>query len=162
MKRATTPMTDAPNPFTPTGGDQTPLPDATAFRTARHTLIELLEVLPETRLSTATPRHGWTLRHELAWLAAADLELTTRIQLATTPPADEPHWRRLRGEAMHLAQEMRLHQLRDHLAETGKQAAATLKAHPDSPDAVAVRTALADHTRATASTIAIIEKVLDR
>lgn len=155
-------MTDAPDPFTPTGGDQNPLPDAAAFRAARHTLIELLEALPETRLSTATPRHGWTLRHELAWLAAADLELTTHIQLATAPTADEPHWRRLRGEAMHLAQEMRLHALRDHLTETGNQAAATLEAHPDTTSTAPVRTALADHTRATDSATAIIRKVLGR
>jgi hypothetical protein len=153
-------MTDAPDRFTTTGGYQTPLPDAAAFRAARHTLIELLEALPETRLSTATPRDGWTLRHELAWLAAADLELTTRIQLATAPPAAEPHWRRLRGEAMHLAQEMRLHALRDHLAETGDQAATTLEAHPDTTSTAAVHAALTDHTRATASATAMIEKVL--
>ena len=156
------PMTNAPNSFTPTGGDQTPTPDATAFRAARHNLIELLKALPETRFSTATPRHGWTLRHELAWLAAADLELTTRIQLATTPPADEPHWRRLRGEAMHWAQEMRLHALRDHLAETGDQAATTLEAHPDATSTDLVRRALADHARATASATAIIDKVSGR
>ena len=155
-------MTDPPDPFTPTGADRTPLPDAAAFRATRHALIELLEALPETRLSTATPRHGWTLRHELAWLAAADLELTTRIQLATGHATDEPHWRRLRGEAMHLAQEMRLHALRLHLAQTGDQAAATLESHPDATTTATVRTALADHTRATASATAIIEQVLSR
>ena len=155
-------MTDTPDPFTPTGADRTELPDAAAFRSARHTLIELLENLPETRLSTATPRHGWTLRHEIAWLAAADLELTTRIQLASGQATDEPHWRRLRGEAMHVAQEMRLHALRDHLAETGNQAASTLEAHPDAITTVAVRTALADHTRATSSATAVVQSVISR
>ena len=155
-------MTDAPDPFTPTGSDQAPLPDAAAFRTARHALIELLESLPETRLSTATPRHGWTLRHELAWLAAADLDLTTRIQLATGQTSAEPHWRRLRGEAMHLAQEMRLHALRDHLAQTGDQTAATLEAHPDASSTAAVRSALADHTRATLSATAAVQKIVSR
>ena len=155
-------MTDAPDPLTPTGADRTPLPDATAFRASRHALIQLLESLPETRLSTATPRHGWTLRHELAWLAAADVELATRIQLATSPATDEPHWRRVRGEAMHLAQEMRLAALREHLVQTGDQAAATLEAHSDATSSPAVRTALSDHTRATISTTAALEKILSR
>jgi hypothetical protein len=153
-------MSHTPDPFTPTGADRSPLPDAASFRDSRHTLVELLESLPETRLSTATPRHGWTLRHELAWLAAADLELTTRIQLARDQTSDEPHWRRLRGEAMHLAQEMRLHALRDHLTQTGDQAATTLEAHPDATADAAVRAALADHGRATASATAVVEKVL--
>jgi len=155
-------MTDAPDPFTPSGADEISLPDAVTFRAARQTLIELLEALPETRLSTATPRHGWTLRHELAWLAAADLELSTRLQLAAGHATEEPQWRRLRGEAMHLAQEMRLHALRDHLSQTGEQAAATLEAHQDAVTDTAVHAALADHTRATASAIAVVQQVLAR
>jgi hypothetical protein len=154
-------MTDVPDSFTYTGAgaDRPHHPDATAFRASRHALIQLLEALPETRLSSATLRHGWTLRHELAWLAAADVELTTSIQLSTT---DEPHWRRVRGEAMHLAQEMRLADLCAHLAQTGAQAASTLEAHSDAPNAPAVRTALTDHTRATISTTAALKKILSR
>lgn len=155
-------MTDAPDPFTPSGADEISLPDAATFRVARQALIELLEALPETRLSTSTPRHGWTLRHELAWLAAADLELSTRIQLAAGHATEEPHWRRLRGEAMHLAQEMRLHALRDHLSQTGEQAAATLEAHQDAVTNTTVHAALADHTRATASATAVVQQVLAR
>ncbi len=155
-------MTDSPDPFTPTGADRTALPDAATFRANRSALIELLESLPETRLSTATPRHGWTLRHELAWLAAADLELMTRIQLASGQATEEPQWRRLRGEAMHLAQEMRLHALRDHLGQTGEQAAKTLEAHPDAVSDAAVRATLTDHTRATGSATAVVEGIVAR
>ena len=143
-------MTDSPDPFTPTGADRTALPDAATFRANRSALIELLESLPETRLSTATPRHGWTLRHELAWLAAADLELMTRIQLASGQATEEPQWRRLRGEAMHLAQ------------ETGEQAAKTLEAHPDAVSDAAVRATLTDHTRATGSATAVVEGIVAR
>ena len=131
------------------GGDVAgtePAPSAAARCAAeRATLVELLGDLPETRLSKATPRHGWTLRHELAWLAAADEELIQRLELAVNTTTDEPHWRRVRGEAMHAAQEMRLAALREHLEGSGARVVASLEAHTERLEDPAISAAIQAH-----------------
>jgi len=126
----------------------------------RTELIERLGDLPETRLSKPTPRHGWTLRHELAWLAAADEELLQRLALAAGSTSNEPHWRRVRGEAMHAAQEMRLAALRTHLEESGVRAAASLREHEARLEQPPIRDALESHDAHAAAALASLIAVL--
>ena len=128
----------------------------------RTELVTLLEELPETRLSKPTPRHGWTLRHELSWLAAADEELRQRLELATGGAADEPHWRRVRGEAMHAAQELRLAALREHLEESGSRLLASLEAHSERLEESAIRDAIETHVGHGETAIATLRTVLGR
>lgn len=102
---------------------------AARLRALRAELLPLLEALPETRLGRALERPGWTLRHELAALAAGDAELRHVLDaLRTRSEADGAlALRRLRGEAMLLAQQMRLHVMREHLAAGVDQAAGALE-----------------------------------
>ena len=140
---------------------------AAVLRGLRDALVARLEELPETRLSKLTRRHGWTLRHELAWLAAADAELSARLELAAggaTGAAggsiEEPRWRRLRGEAMHAAQELRLHALRDHLAESGRAATASVERRGPLLATAAARAAIAAHDAAARRAAAILDEAI--
>lgn len=145
------------------GGDEsgTALGASAAVHAARRAeLIELLTELPETRLSKPTPRHGWTLRHELAWLAAADEELLQRLEHRLSGATDEPHWRRVRGQAMHTAQEMRLAALRDHLEASGARVSASLEAHEDRLREGAIRDALTEHLGHSDAAIATVRAIL--
>ncbi|MDA0352233.1 MAG: hypothetical protein O3A10_08485 [Chloroflexi bacterium] len=126
----------------------------------RAVLIELLAELPETRLSKPTTRHGWTLRHELAWLAAADAELLQRLELTSGANNDEPHWRRVRGEAMHAAQEMRLAALREHLATSGGLVATSLTKHAARLNDPMIRAALETHRGHGDSATAALREML--
>ncbi len=138
------------------------LPASQALGEGRRRLIELLEGLPETRLSSDRPRIGWTLRHDLAWLAAADAELARLLEIPRGTEQPASYWRRVRGEAMHVAQELRLHLLRDHLTESGERAAAGLSAEPSSVDRASVRAALERHREATVTATAVVEEILAR
>lgn len=102
---------------------------AARLRALRAELLPLLEALPETRLGRALQRPGWTLRHELAALAAGDAELPHVLETLRTHGEAEAELalRRLRGEAMLLAQQMRLHVMREHLAAGVHQAADALE-----------------------------------
>jgi hypothetical protein len=135
-------------------------PDGGATLRAR--LINLLEDLPETRLSNTTPRLGWTLRHELSWLAAADEELRQRLELTAAAPGDEPRWRRIRGEAMHAAQELRLAALTAHLETSGASLAVSIEARATRLDEPAVREALEGLTKHLQGAVATLDDLLGR
>jgi len=102
---------------------------AARLRALRAELLALLETLPETRLGGALEREGWTLRHELASLAASDVELAHVLDAlrGRADGAVELAVRRLRGEAMLHAQQMRLHVLRAHLAVSIEAATGVLE-----------------------------------
>src|SRR3546814_1647050 len=96
---------------------------AREWREPRQALLALVEKLPETRASRNTERPGWTLKHELAHLASLDEELRHFLDSARAGLRDHDGLhhealglRRVRGQAMHAAQEMRLARLREHLA----------------------------------------------
>jgi hypothetical protein len=90
------------------------------FIDIRINLIQLLGQLPETRLSARTNRDGWTLRHQLSWIFALDLELNTRLSIASGENNNQQNWRRVRGEAMHKVQPLRLSEITTNLESTGK------------------------------------------
>ncbi len=98
---------------------------AREWREARETLLELAAKLPETRANRNTDRAGWTLKHELAHLASLDDELRHFLESARSGLGTHHHdgLRRVRGRAMHAAQEMRLARLREHLAVVGEATA---------------------------------------
>lgn len=99
-------------------------------RAAREALVELARSLPESRAYRATPRPGWTLKHELAALGAADRELThvlDEVRRRSGPVVIE--LRRRRAQAMHELQQLRLRPLLEHLEVSGAALADTLAAH---------------------------------
>ncbi len=105
---------------------------AAQLHALRAALLETIEELPETRLYRATDRLGWTLKHELSSLAAADEELKHVLdRLRAGEATAELQLRRFRGERMWAAQELRLAPLRQHLAATGEQAVAAVRAHAE-------------------------------
>jgi uncharacterized damage-inducible protein DinB len=108
---------------------------AREWREVRGVLLGLAEQLPETRLGKATERAGWTVRHELAHLAVLDRDIThvfERAAATATEAFDEARdaivLRRMRGQTMFAAQELRLTPLRAHLAEAGERAAHAIEA----------------------------------
>lgn len=101
----------------------------------RGVLLGLAEQLPETRLGRATERAGWTIRHELAHLAVLDQDITHVFERAASGAAETLDdareaiaLRRMRGQTMLAAQELRLTPLRRRLAEGGDRAAAAIEA----------------------------------
>ena len=90
------------------------------FIDIRINLIQLLERLPETRLSARTNRDGWTLRHQLSWIFALDSELNVRLSIASGNMSNQQNWRRVRGEAMHKIQPLRLSEITTNLESAGK------------------------------------------
>lgn len=108
---------------------------AREWREIRGVLLGLAEQLPETRLGKATERAGWTVRHELAHLAVLDRDIThvfERAAAIATEAFDEARdaivLRRMRGQTMFAAQELRLTPLRAHLAKAGERAATAIEA----------------------------------
>ncbi|MBM4410990.1 MAG: hypothetical protein FJ037_06675 [Chloroflexi bacterium] len=107
---------------------------AREWRELRGTLLGLTEQLPETGLGRATERAGWTIRHELAYLAVLDRDVAHVFERAASGAAeaiDEAReaiaLRRMRGQAMFAAQELRLAAMRQYLANAGERAAATIE-----------------------------------
>jgi hypothetical protein len=95
----------------------------------RETLIELARRLPESRAYRATSRAGWTLKHELAALGAADDELIhvlDEVKRRTAPIGLD--LRRRRGETMHRLQQLRLTPLLDEVEQGGTRAIEALRA----------------------------------
>lgn len=108
---------------------------AREWREVRGVLLGLAEQLPETRLGRATERAGWTVRHELAHFAVLDRDIAhvfERAASGATEALDEAReaidLRRMRGQAMLAAQELRLTPLRQYLADAGERAAAAIEA----------------------------------
>jgi hypothetical protein len=115
-------------------GERTPDLDHAALarelREARDALLELVRALPESRAYRATERAGWTLKHELAALAAADVELTHVLEeLRRRSGTVTLELRRRRAETMHGLQSMRLTPLIDRLEHDGARAIETLAEH---------------------------------
>lgn len=112
---------------------------AAGLRTVRRELLVTIEGLPESRIYRTTEREGWTLKHELAYLAAADRVLLALIErLRELPPSlDAPlvlahspaALRRLHGEEMHATVELRLGPLRDDLAAMGERVPRAVEEH---------------------------------
>lgn len=128
----------------------------------RAALVDLLEELPETRLSKPTPRAGWTLRHELSWLAASDEELLRRLDPAHDAGSDDAAWRRLRGQAMHTAQELRLAALREHLEASGARVAASLESNASRLAERTIRAAVDAHLEHAAAALTSLHRVLSK
>lgn len=99
------------------------------WREARTAVLQLVAKLPETRAYRATDRPGWTLKHELAHLLSLDEELRHFVQSARTGSSTHHTvgLRRVRGQAMHAAQEMRLGRLREQLAVAGEATAVAIE-----------------------------------
>jgi uncharacterized damage-inducible protein DinB len=126
-------MADHPSP--PAHGPLDLAGMAASLSEQRAALLEALERLPEAQLYRPAPREGWTLRHVLSFLAAADAELLRVLEaLGGEPGAVSLHLRRLRGEAMYEAHGLRLTGLRDHLAASTERAAAALEQAPSALD----------------------------
>lgn len=103
---------------------------ARELREARDTLIALARELPESRAYRATERVGWTLKHELAALAAADLELVHVLdELRRRSGTVTLELRRRRAEAMHAVQNIRLTPLIERLEQGGAAASEALAEH---------------------------------
>lgn len=91
------------------------------LRESRDALLGVIERLSETRVHRATERDGWTVKHELAAVAAHDTVLVHVVEeLARRPALSVIDVSRLRGEAMLTAKELRLTPLRERL-ESGLQ-----------------------------------------
>lgn len=116
---------------------------AQQWREARTAVLELVEKLPETRAYRPTDRPGWTLKHELAHLLSLDEELRHFVESARAglPDHHAVGLRRVRGQAMHAAQEMRLGRLREQLAIAGEATAAAIE---DAGDALAESVRIAE------------------
>ena len=97
---------------------------------ARAALIEALRALPESRAYRASERVGWTLKHELSALGAADAELTHVIEeLRRRSDTVTLELRRRRAETMHGLQSMRLTPLIERLEQDGARAIEALAEH---------------------------------
>lgn len=102
---------------------------ATELREARAALLELLRTLPESRAYRATERAGWTLKHELAALGAADAELVHVLEeLRRRSGTLTLELRRRRAESMHSLQNLRLTPLIERLEAGGAAAAEAVAA----------------------------------
>jgi hypothetical protein len=110
---------------------------AAELRRLHEALNDLAGQLPESRSYARTDRDGWTVKHELAYLAASNDLLLRAVE--TLPGASdgapavladsEVALRRARGEAMHAAKELRLGPLREHLATLAGAAATAVEEH---------------------------------
>ncbi len=139
---------------------ESPAEIATQLLKARRELLEAVAELSETRVFRPTEREGWTVKHELAYLAAADRVLLSVIDELRQVPGDEPlvlathpaALRRLHGEHMHVTHELRLTPLREDLQALGDDTARALEQHAaqlDRPVALGGAPAPAlDHARA--------------
>lgn len=108
---------------------------------ARASLLALARQIPETRIQHPTARPGWTLKHELAALAAADAELLRVLEeVRRRPPPVTLDLRRGFAEEMLPLRESRLIPLLDRL-ETGD---------------AEVRAALVEHRADLASPVTVV------
>lgn len=97
---------------------------------ARAAIIQALRTLPESRAYRASERVGWTLKHELSALGAADVELVHVLdELRRRSGTLTLELRRRRAEAMHGLQNMRLTPLIERLEQDGARAIEALATH---------------------------------
>ena len=82
-----------------------------------------------------TERPGWTLKHELASATAHDRELLQAVaEVARRPEPIALDLRRLRAEAMHRSQQLRLRLLIEEIERAGAAVAAALFEHQPALD----------------------------
>lgn len=99
---------------------------------AREALLTRARSLSESRMYGRTSRPGWTLKHELSAVAAADGELLHVLgELArdVTPPPEGFDLRRRFGEAMLAVQELRLSAVVERLEAGGVEVVERLREH---------------------------------
>ncbi|HJM89279.1 MAG TPA: hypothetical protein QF624_06590 [Dehalococcoidia bacterium] len=104
---------------------------ASAARTA---LLEQAGSISESRIYRNTDRAGWTLKHELSSVTAADAQLihvARELTRGRSWPSDGLDVRRLFAEAMHSVQNVRLKVLRERLAADGERVTLALTEHRD-------------------------------
>ncbi len=145
VQRVTTPDDERAEPPMrgPRPGDPTTPLDEAGRERRRAALLALLGAITETRLHRPAETEGWTLRHLIGAVAAADRALAHVLDaVAADPPelAEPPEpteltaaprfaLRRLRGEVMYRAHMRNREGLAELLAETGAEAERALSAH---------------------------------
>ena len=105
---------------------------ADELRAGRDALLNLARDVSETRIYRATARPGWTLKHELAALAASDAELLyvlDQLRRRPTLPAGGLDLRRQWAESMHAMKELPLAKLLDRLEADGARVVAAVRQH---------------------------------
>jgi hypothetical protein len=123
-------MSEPPESGTDRAGDVDHRSLARELTEARAALIEALRTLPESRAYRASERAGWTLKHELSALGAADSELLHVLdELRRRSGTVTLELRRRRAESMHALQSMRLTPLTERLEQDGARALEALAEH---------------------------------
>jgi hypothetical protein len=105
---------------------------ADELRAGRDALLNLARDVSESRIYRVTARPGWTLKHELAALAASDAELLhvlDELRRRPTLPTGGLDLRRRFAESMHAMKELRLAELLDRLEADGARVAAAVRQH---------------------------------
>ena len=105
---------------------------AAELRAGRAALLHLARNVSESRIYRGTARPGWTLKHELAALAASDAELLhvlDELRRRPTLPVGGLDLRRRFAESMHAMKELRLAELLDRLQADGARVAAAVRQH---------------------------------
>ncbi|MSP21566.1 MAG: hypothetical protein EXR66_00825 [Dehalococcoidia bacterium] len=122
-------MSEATEPATPPADlDHRTL--AQELAEERAAFIEALRTLPESRAYRASERVGWTLKHELSALGAADTELLHVLdELRRRSGTLTLELRRRRAETMHSLQSLRLTPLIERLTQDGARALEALAEH---------------------------------
>lgn len=100
---------------------------------ARSALLEHARSVSESRVFGRTDRPGWTLKHELASVAAADGELLHVFgELMRGRALDQGlDLRRRFAQAMHTMQELRLSRIVERLEESGATLARQIDEHAE-------------------------------
>ena len=123
-------MSEPPDHLVSPRGDLDHRSLARELAEARAALIEALRTLPESRAYRASERVGWTLKHELSALGAADAELVHVLEeLRRRSGTVTLELRRRRAETMHALQSMRLSPLTERLEHDGARAIEALAEH---------------------------------
>lgn len=97
----------------------------------REELLAVLAAITETRLNRPAGREGWTLRHALGAVAAADRVLSHVLASLAAEPGTTARFRlrRLRGEVMYRAHMLQRDALGRLLRQTHAEAESALAAH---------------------------------
>lgn len=97
----------------------------------RSELLALLGAITETRLYRPTETEGWTLRHVLGAVAAADRVLAHVLEVLAAEPTTPKHFtlRRVRGEVMYNAHMRHREGLGKLIEETYAEAEKAISVH---------------------------------
>ncbi len=129
---------------------------AAELMAVRSALVARLREMPESQAYRATPRPGWTLKHELALVAAHDAELAhVLIEVRRRPSPVVLELRRRRAEALQVLVQLRLRALVDHVEEQGDLLVRTLHEHAH---VAAHPIAVLDHDARSAADLAAAQR----